>query len=302
MRQIMKGKITWIDISSPTKEDIEYLRKNYHFHPLICKELEEPSQRSRAETYDQYIFLITHFPSWNPEKQVSYPWELDVILSKDVLVTVCYQKDSQMHQELMEKIYSKDFEKKYLNNTVMLFHFIIDDLIEFALREITHIQSKVDQVEEEIFRGGYQEVIPKISYVKRDILNFRRISRYLKENLNSLARRGPLVFGKNSTIYFNDLAGDILKLDNLIENFKDTIESLESTNNSFISYKINNLTKVFTVISFITWPALLIISSYQMNVSHIPLTNLDNGFWIVLFIAAIPSILIFLFLKKRKFL
>jgi len=110
MRQIIKGKITWIDISSPTKEDIEYLRKNY--------ELEGPSERSRAETYDQYIYLVTHFPSWNPEKQISSPWELDIILSKNVLVTVCYDKNSQMHQELMEKVYSKDFEKKYLNNTV----------------------------------------------------------------------------------------------------------------------------------------------------------------------------------------
>ncbi len=302
MRQIFKGKITWIDISSPTEEDINYLRKNYHFHPIICKELEGPSLRSRAESYNDYLFIIIHFPSWNPQKRVSSPWELDIILCKDVLVTVYYEQKSQMHQELLEKIYNSGFEKKYLNNTVELFHFIIEDFINFSLREIVHIQKKVDEVENIIFSGKYEKAISQISYIKRDILNFRRISRYLKENLDSLSRRGPLLFGEKSKVYFNDLAGDMLKVDNLIENFKDTIESLENTNNSFINHRINSLTRVYTILSFITWPSLLIISMYQMNFPNMPLTSLHNGFWLILFLSFIPSIFIYLYLKHKKFL
>jgi len=302
MRQVFKGKITWVDISAPTEEDINYLRKNYNFHPLIYKELEEPSQRSHTETYNDYLFLVVHFPSWNPKKKISSPWELDIILRKDVLVTVYYEQKSQMRQELFEKIYTKDFEKNYLNNTVKLFHFIIDDFIDFALREIAHIQEKINEVENMVFSGKQEQAIPKISYSKRDILNFRRISRYLRENLESLARRGPLLFGEESRVYFNDLAGDILKVDNLIENFKDTIESLENTNNSFITHRINALTKVYTIISFITWPSLLIISFYQMNVPNMPLTGSPNSFWAILIISFVPSGFIYLYLKKKKFL
>ena len=302
MRQIFKNKITWIDIASPTEDDIEYLRANYKLHPLICEELAGPSQRSKTETYDDYLFLVIHFPSWDSGKKISSPWELDIIIGKDVLITVYYRQKSEMHQELLEKIYNSNFENTYLTNTVKLLHFIIEDFINFTLREIVHIQTKIDNVEEEIFQGKHEQAIPHISFIKRDILTFKRISSYLRANLESLSRRGPILFGKESQIYFDDLADDSLKVNNLITNFKDIIESLENTNNSLMNHKTSALTKVYTIISFITWPSLLIISLYQMNVNNMPLANNSNGFWEILVLSFVPSLFIYYYVKRKKFI
>jgi len=302
MRQIYKGKITWVDITSPTKEDIEYLQKNYRFHPLILKELETLSQRNKAEVYENYLFLITHFPNWDSKKQTSLPWELDIIISSKVLVTVGYSEVCETHLELTEKIYQKDFEKEYLTDTVKLLHFIFEHYLDFATRQLVHIQEKINLIEEQIFQHKQQEVIPVLSFVKRDILNFRRIFRYLKEDLASLARRGPRLFGENSKIYFDDMVGDSLRVENVIENFKDTLESLENTNNSLIEHKINVLTKVYTIISFITWPTLLIVSMYQMNTQYLPFIGYHYDFFIVLAIAFMPSVFIYQYLKRKNLL
>ena len=302
MRQIYKGKITWVDITSPTKEDIEYLQKNYRFHPLILKELETLTQRNKAEVYENYLFLVTHFPNWDSRKQTSLPWELDIIISSKILVTVSYSEVSETHLELTEKIYQKDFEKEYLTDTVKLLHFIFEHYLDFATRQLVHIQEKINLIEEQIFQHKQQEVIPVLSFVKRDILNFRRIFRYLKEDLASLARRGPRLFGENSKIYFDDMVGDSLRVENVIENFKDTLESLENTNNSLIEHKINVLTKVYTIISFITWPTLLIVSMYQMNTQYLPFIGYHYDFFIVLAIAFMPSVFIYQYLKRKNLL
>jgi magnesium transporter len=300
MRQIYKGKITWVDITSPTPEDIDYLQKNYHFHPLILKELETLSQRNKAEIYENYLFLVTHFPNWDSKKQTSLPWELDVIISSKVLVTVSYSEVSEAHLELTEKIYQKDFEKEYLIDTVKLLYFIFEHYLDFAARQLVHIQEKIDLIEEQIFQHKQQEVIPVLSFVKRDILNFYRIFRYLKEDLASLDRRGPRLFGEDSKIYFDDIIGDSLRIENVIENFKDTLESLENTNNSLMEHKINVLTRIYTIISFITWPTLLIISMYQMNTRYLPFIGYPYDFFVILLIAFFPSLLIYLYLKKKK--
>lgn len=300
MRQIYKGKITWVDITSPTKEDIEYLQKNYRFHPLILKELEGLTQRNKAELYDNYLFLVTHFPNWDSKKQTSLPWELDIIISSKVLVTVSYSEVCETHLELTEKIYQKDFEKEYLTDTVKLLHFIFEHYLDFTTRQLVHIQEKIDLIEEQIFQRKQQEVIPVLSFVKRDILNFRRILRYLKEDLISLNRRGPRVFGENSKIYFDDMVGDSLKVENVIENFKDTLESLENTNNSFMEQKINVLTKIYTIISFVTLPTILVISLYQTNTHYLPFVGSHYDTLIVLLIAFIPSFLVYLYLRKKK--
>lgn len=302
MRQIYKNKITWIDIISPDQDDIKYLQDNYHFHPLILKELESGTQRNKAEVYDDYIFLVTHFPIWDPQKQISQPWELDVIISNKILVTVSYNEAAENHLELLEQVYQKDFEQKYLTDTVKLLHFIFEQYLDFALRQLNHIQEKINLIEEKIFQNKQQEVIPFISFVKRDILNFHRIFNYLKEDLASLARRGPRIFGEESAIYFNDLIGDSLRVENIIDNFKDTLEALENTNNSMIENKINMLTRIYTILSFITWPALLVISSYQMNTNFLPLKGYRFDFFIVLAIAFLPSIIIFIYLKRKKLL
>lgn len=302
MRQIFKGKITWIDIICPVAEDIEYLRKNYRFHPLILEELKMPSQRNKAEIYDGYIFLVTHFPCWNVVEKKSSPWEIDIILDKNTLVTVCYEENSEMRQEFMEKVYTKDFEILYLNDSIKLLHFIVEYFLDFAMRQISHIQEKINEVEKNIFDGKSENAISDISFIKRDILNFQRIFRYLKETLSSLSRQGPRIFGESKRVYFDDLVGDSVKVENLIDSFKDNIESLENTNNSLIEQKINLLTKVFTILSFITWPTLLIVSCYQMNTRFLPLVGSSYDFWLILLIAFIPSIFIFFYLRKRKLL
>lgn len=302
MRQIFKGKITWVDVVCPTPEDVEYLRKNYRFHPVILEEIKSPSHRNKTETYDGYIFLVTHFPCWNDWEKKSSPWELDIILNKNTLITISYEKTTAMRDELMEKVYTKDFEKTYLNDTIKLLYFVTEYFLDFATRQIYHIQKKIDEVEKEIFQGKSEPVIPKISFIKRDILNFQRIFRHLKENLHSLSRQGPRLFGENKRIYFDDLAGDSAKVENLIDSFRDNIESLENTNNSLIEHKINLLTRIYTILSLVTWPALLITSIYQMNTSYLPLIGGRYDFWLILLVGFAPSLLIFLYLKRKKLL
>jgi magnesium transporter len=302
MRQIFKGKITWVDITSPNEEDIDFLRKNYGFHPLILEELKDFSQRDKAEVYDSYIFLVTHFPCWDDVEKQSLPWELDIIITKDTLITVCYKNKIEMREEFMEKVYSKDFENFYLTDPIKLLYFTLEYFLDFAMRQIAHIQEKINEVEKNIFQGKPEQAIPNISFIKRDILNFQRTFRYLKETLNSLARQGPRIFGEKKRIYFEDLVGDSVKVENLITSFKDNIESLENTNNSLIEHKINILTRIYTILSLITWPALLMISAYQMNTQYLPFVGSPHDFWFILFIAFIPSALIFTYLKKKKLL
>ena len=170
------------------------------------------------------------------------------------------------------------------------------------MRQIAHIQEKINEVEKNIFQGKQEQAIPSISIIKRDVLNFQRTFRYLKETLNSLSRQGPRVFGDKKRIYFEDLVGDSIKVENLITSFKDNIESLENTNNSLIEHKINILTRIYTILSLITWPALLIISAYQMNTQYLPFVGSPHDFWFILIITFIPSTLIFIYLKKKKLL
>ena len=66
---IRRPKVTWVDIQNPTKEDIQYLRKKFNFHPLVLGELIPPGHRPKVEHNNNYLFMILYYPIYNKEKK-----------------------------------------------------------------------------------------------------------------------------------------------------------------------------------------------------------------------------------------
>ena len=291
----MLEKSNWIDILSPTKEDINYLNGHYKIHPVIIDELEHPSARSKVREYDGYLYLVLHFPYWDGKAKTSNPYEIDVILTKQSLITVRYQKDTDIEKGVA------DLKNEITNeNSLEIFYKLVEFFLEFASREMYHISEKIKEVEKGTFSHRENQMVLNISYIKRDILDFRRIFRWLQTILSSLDRIGPRIFGSEYKIYFDDLEGDSFKVENTIENLADIISSLEQTNNSLIQTRIDTLNKVYTTISAITWPTLLIISTYQMSLNNMPLAGMPHAYWRIISISVIPSIFIYIYLRRKK--
>jgi len=301
MIQTFQGKIKWIDLVNPSEEEINALKTEFKLHPIIMEELKGPSSRAKVAFYNNYLYFVSHFPNWNPKLQTSEPYELDFIISKDFLITASYQPETDMRQELLEQVCSREFEEKYLNGTtVELLYFIILNFLEFTAREIAHINDKLEEISNLIFKTRSQLLIEKIAATKRDILDFRRIYRFLKNILSSLSRLGPRVLGEETRIYFDDLLGESLKVEDAIENFADTINSLENTYNSLVQNRINSFTRIYTLLSFVTWPTLIIISSFQMNAKYAPIVGLPYDYFILVGLAFLPSLIFYLILKRKK--
>ena len=74
------------------------------------------------------------------------------------------------------------------------------------------------------------------------------------------------------TPYFQDLIGTNIRLWNALESNKETIESLEETNNSLLSNKLDFTMKVLTVFNAIFLP-ITVYSNVMSMSTTIPLHN-----------------------------
>lgn len=302
MKQV-QSKITWIDIVNPTQSDVDYLGANYKFHPLILSELLKPSARSKVETYNNYIFIVYYIPVYDPCSRVSKATEIDFLITKDAVITVRYGEI-----EPVDKFFSrleKDItsHEKYLDKTTgHLLYEILENCQDFSLRQLTHINEKISHIEDYIFKGHEKEMIKEVSLVKRDILDQRLITRPQKTILDSLLIKGSKFFGKDMEIYLNDLIGDHEKVWDALDNLKETIEALESTNNTLFESKLNEIMKLLTIMAFVTFPLSLFSSIFSMNTLYTPIVSGNNGFWILLGIMLGISFLFVIFFKIKKWL
>ena len=66
----------------------------------------------------------------------------------------------------------------------------------------------------------------------------------------------------------------------MLENFKEVVEGLESTNESVLSHRLNDALRFLTAFSVVILPLTLIASVFGMNV-HVPGEGSITAFWIV---------------------
>jgi magnesium transporter len=102
-------------------------------------------------------------------------------------------------------------------------------------------------------------------------------------------------------IYFQDLIGTNIRLWNILESQKETIEALEATNNSLLSNKLNMTMKVLTIFSAIMLPMSAYSSMLAIS-AGIPFGHHPHAFWIHAGIMlVIASVTTWIFRYKKWF-
>lgn len=304
MHRIIQGpKVTWVDIFNPNREDLNYLKKEFNFHPLVIGELIPPGYRPKVEQHKDYLFMILHYPIYSKERRQTRPRELDIIICKDVVITSHYQSILPLKSLFDTCNLYEEARKKYMSESSGQFLFyILNGFWENCLTKLNSMNNRITKIEKEIFRGKEKEMVLEISLVKTDIINFWRIIEPQKEILESLANEGSKFFGEMSVAYFHDILGTFGQIWNGIKTNKETILALEDTNQSLLSSKINEIMKVLTIFSVIFLPLTLIAAIWGMNISQMPFLEHTNGFWIILIIMAVVLILMLLYFRKRNWI
>ena len=120
-----------------------------------------------------------------------------------------------------------------------------------------------------------------ISNVKQEIINFRKIVRPQRAALRDLERTQAATSPRSLEIYFDDINDASERIWDMLENYKEVVEALESTNESVLSHRVNDVLRVLTAISVVVLPLTLVASVFGMNV-HVPGQGSIEAFWIVI--------------------
>jgi magnesium transporter len=289
--EIKKGKgVQWVNVEKPSEADLTWLAKEYALHPIIVDELRGPSARGRAESYKNYLYFIYYFPIYDKEDEASTRTEIDFIVTKDSVVTVHYNPlDGVMD----------GFNIAGCDSSLIVMYRLIEHLINFQERQLRHIREKVELVGKQIFKDKEKEVLERITYVKRDVSEYRIVVRLQEPILRSLAVKGKKFWGDSAEIYLNDLIGDQLKVVNQLEDYREAISDFEDTNNQLMNLKINSVMKTFTSLSFLTFPFMLIAALFSMNTRGTPIIGLPYAFWIILGIMLVGMIAMTVYFKRK---
>ncbi len=299
------NNLTWIDLESPTTDEVKSLISKYSIHPLVAEELLKPTLRPKVDINKETIYLILHFPIYNNTKRQYNSCEIDFILGKNFLITVHYASILPLYE--LAKIFEAEGmlgEKTLSKNSGVLFFHVIRQLYNFSENQLGIIQSKIDDISGKIFekKPTLYDLVRKISHTRIEALDFKRIIQFHKEVFGSLEYIALKKYGGDFTHYLNNINGEYLKLWNLAESYRINIESLQQTIDSLLSHRANDIMKVLTIMAFVTFPLMLISSMFSMNASWMPIIGMKGDFWIIICIMLTITLAMFFFFKHKKWL
>lgn len=268
MKTITHNGLTWLDIENPTESDLSQLKEGYKIHPQIAMELLPPRKRPEIEEHKDQLWMVLHFPIFDPKTRKTEAAEIDFIVVGNTLITA-HQKSILPLEVFLNDCQLQDKKKEdHLKSAGWLIFSLVDHLIDSCLPMLDHIHEHIDHIEEAVFKGHEKEMLHEISIVKRDIIDFRRTIKPQRGVLELLAKKAPRFFDEKLERLSQEVIGSNIRVWNTLENHKEMIEAIEKTNESLLSYKTNEAMKVLTMIAAISFPLAVIAGIFSMGVFH----------------------------------
>ncbi|MDP1709568.1 MAG: CorA family divalent cation transporter [Candidatus Komeilibacteria bacterium] len=298
-------KFTWHNLLANSEDEIRYLRENFNFASAHLTDCTTPPSRPKIEFNDNYIFVVLLFPVYNRKTGLISAREIDVFLSSDSIVTV-HTNEVPALRDLPEKLLAQpELHFKYQNASALaLFLGLLEELLISLYPMLNHVAWDTDTLESQLFTGHEREIIHRILATKKNIVDIRKSMQGYRNVVAEIAHHyhdyfGPIKLESNFTELMNR-SDDIW---DQLENHKSTIDAVQQTNESLISFSLSGIMKTLTVFSVIIFPLTLLATIFSMKVEGgMPFIDSSFGFWKVIFLLVILTTVMLYYFKKHRWL
>ncbi|MFZ3020124.1 MAG: CorA family divalent cation transporter [Minisyncoccia bacterium] len=289
----------WIDLSSPTRDEIKSLLDEKKIPIHLVDELVSPSDRPMAMMADGVLYSVFHFPKSHKESNDAV--EIDFVVGRDFVITAHYEPVSALDHfsKLVEVESIIEHENTTAADGPLLFSAILTRLYENMYDELEVMESMVREAEEHIFAGHEKKMVFQLSRISRMMLNFRKILEPHERILHQLGELTEKHFGET---YKMSILGSFEKVKGSLKSESEIVHELQETNAQLLNTKQNEIINTLTILAFLTMPATLISAIFTIPAQHIPIIGTHLDFWIIFGIMSGVSLVLLIFVKLRKWI
>lgn len=288
----------WIDLEDPTNKELDLLKRKLKIHPTTIEDLKAHNSRTKIEEFKKYLVIVMYnvIEKNGDLKQI----ETDLIIGRNFVITT--------HSHIIENIKAEKKNQKKLTRLFrggsdIFLHYIMDNIINHYMPIVEEIDEEIDVLEDQVSDHADKKILERIIKIKRKVIFIKRTMYPLKEKTDILARKeGYKFISKEALPYFRDLHDNAVRLAERIDTCREGSNSLFETYMSSISYSMNEVMKILSIISTIMLPLTFITGIFGMNFQFMPWVKDIYGFWFSIILMLIIAIFMLLFFKKKKWI
>ena len=280
---VSSSRMTWVYIERPTQAEVDFLAHHFpQFHSLNLDDVLSRVQRPKIDEYEDHLFLVLHFPVFHKEARITSPSEVDIFVGEDYMVTIHCNGDLKPLSSFFKACQTnEEMRHNYLEHSSgYLLYQVLDRLVNYCFPILGKITENIERVEGLTLAQPTVETVRELSFIRRDLISFRRVIRPQLAVAELLERGDYPLLRAEEEIYFGDIADHLRKINDGLEDAREMLDILYDTSNWLTSHRIQEIMRFLTIIMALLTPATVLASIYGMN---IPLPGgVDKGSPLVL--------------------
>jgi magnesium transporter len=294
---IKQGYNLWIDIENPTSSEIFNIEQSFNLDNKAVEMLQNKSKKSQIRVLENHtftIFLQMRYKSIeNLDTEAVY-----FFLGRGWLITIHSSEVNLI--KTVRKMFAERNKRIIESPIDALYYYILSNMIEKYEQLLTAIELKILDFEKESLYRPTRTTLENLDTLSKQAIVLRRHFWQARHVMNFLIHMEE---DKDDIKYLQIVYDDINQIIDLVESYRDTINSTREIYAGSISLQLNDTMRILTIFSSILLPLTFLTSIFGMegfdlnNIHSIP-----QGFTVLLIAMAVVSIAMFYMFWKRQWI
>lgn len=291
----------WIDLDNVEIEEEKQLLTSFNCHPLAISDAQRERHPPKIELFKDYIFMLYRGIVANDDGLRFGHLQISMFIGKRLLITR-HPQSSLAINELFNQSSEKYLKRSPIHMALRLFHCSCG----YYLKELFAFEAELEKIEDRFQQSGNDQMMKKITSHRSQLVKIRRTFNYhvsMGDTLKAFVDDDDTdLITDKETHTVNDLRERLDRLLSLSQMYYDICGDLINGYMSVTSHQLNATMRVLTVITALFVPLTFLAGIYGMNFEHIPELKADNGYFILLFVMAMISVVLLIVFKKKRWL
>jgi magnesium transporter len=295
------GNVTWYDIRGLHEIGlVEKIGGIFDIHPLVQEDILNIHQRPKFEEHTNGFFIVFQALSFDGKKLVVQFEQVSLFVGKNFLIS--FQEDaSDLFTAVRERLASGRGRIR-MRGPDYLAYALVDSVVDNYYLILDDIEEAIEKMEADILEGRASDIKSRIHKLKREMIGLRKSVAPLREAVNRFARAEHELISQESVIFLRDLHDHMVQVMDTIETSRDTLTGMQDLYLSELSYRMNNVMQVLTIIATIFIPLTFLAGVYGMNFDNMPELHWKYGYFAVWAIMVVIALGLIRYFRTKRWL
>jgi len=271
-----RPNVTWVHVQGdPTPAQLTELGEAFGLHPLHLEDVQNTGQRPRLDAQEEMLFLVLVRLS-RLDQDLSAN-QVSLFLGNNVVISFVNGGDDPF-EPVRARLRTTGTRVRG-SGADYLFYMLVDLIIDEGFPLLEDFGERLEAVEEELLGTPDHDTLARLHTLRLELLGLRRVLWPQRDATGALYREDSPKIRASTRPYLRDCYDHAVQILELLESYREMLTGMLDIYLSSVSYRLNEVMRVLTVIATLFLPATFLVGVYGMNFDRSSPWNMPELAW-----------------------